>query len=113
LLKENKARQARFRAGNPQGSAEEFIFDDKENANAGKEEDLPAIRVKKDFFGRVIRTDMQPLSEISANSADGKKASSNNKPLGKAETKVWVTYHEGMNNAVRKPITLDELLRGM
>jgi chromosome transmission fidelity protein 18 len=107
------ARQARYRAGNPQGSAEEFIFDDKENANSAKDDELPAIPVKKDFFGRVIRTDVQPLSETNANSAHRKKTGSSNKPLGKAETKVWVTYHEGMNNAVRKPITLDELLRGL
>ncbi|SPQ25295.1 9e4c9082-8e05-495f-a77d-4c19522216cf [Thermothielavioides terrestris] len=26
--------------------------------------------------------------------------------------KVWVTYHEGINNAVRKPISLEEFMRG-
>ncbi|KAI1814336.1 hypothetical protein GGS20DRAFT_417320 [Poronia punctata] len=110
LMKENLARQARFKAGNPHNSSTEFVFQDKENVTAEKDDALPAIPVKKDFFGRVILTEMRPLSETDANSADRKLAGI--KPLGKAETKVWVTYHEGMNNAVRKPLTLDELLKG-
>ena len=28
------------------------------------------------------------------------------------ERKVWVSFHEGFSNAVRKPITLEELMRG-
>ncbi|RWA14279.1 hypothetical protein EKO27_g781 [Xylaria grammica] len=110
LLRENAARQARYKAGNPHVS-EDYIFDDKENTSREKESALPAIPVKKDFFGRVIQATVRPLSESDGNGADKKKAG--NRPLGKAETKVWVTYHEGMNNAVRKPITLDELLRGL
>ncbi|KAI8949684.1 hypothetical protein F4801DRAFT_580223 [Xylaria longipes] len=105
LLRENAARQTRYKAGNPHGS--DYIFDDKENANVAKKQGLPAIPVKKDFFGRVIRSDVRPLSESDGNGVDKRKAE------GKTETKVWVTYHEGMNNAVRKPITLDELLRGL
>ncbi|KAI0193254.1 hypothetical protein EV127DRAFT_12786 [Xylaria flabelliformis] len=110
LLRENAARQARYKAGNPHGS-DDYVFDDKENANVAKGQALPAIQVKKDFFGRVIKLEARPLSESDGNSADKRKTGS--KPLGKEETKVWVTYHEGMNNAVRKPITLDELLRGL
>lgn len=108
-LRENAARQARYKAGNPHAS-EDYIFDDKENTNV-TENALPGILVKKDFFGRVIQSVVQPLSESDGNSMDKKIAGI--KPLGKAETKVWVTFHEGMNNAVRKPITLDELLRGL
>ncbi|KAI1368062.1 ATPase [Xylaria arbuscula] len=111
LLRDNAARQARYRAANPNAS-EDYVFDDKENVNKVKENALPAIPVKKDFFGRIIQTVVRPLSESDGNNADKRKPSSNN-VLGKAETKVWVTYHEGMNNAVRKPITLDELLRGL
>ncbi|KAJ8128500.1 hypothetical protein O1611_g5136 [Lasiodiplodia mahajangana] len=108
-LRENAARQARYKAGNPHAS-EDYVFDDKENANVA-DSSLPAIPVKKDFFGRVIQSTVRPPSESDGNSMDKKKAGT--KPLGKAETKIWVTYHEGMNNAVRKPITLDELLRGL
>ncbi|KAJ8121563.1 hypothetical protein ONZ43_g2015 [Nemania bipapillata] len=108
-LRENAARQARYKAGNPHAS-DDYIFDDKENTNA-TETALPTIPVKKDFFGRVIQAAVRPLSESDGNSMDRKTTGTN--LLGKAETKVWVTYHEGMNNAVRKPITLDELLRGL
>ncbi|KAI0817563.1 hypothetical protein GGR55DRAFT_25897 [Xylaria sp. FL0064] len=104
------ARQARYKADNP-NATEDYIFDDKENVSVAKENALPAIPLKKDFFGRVIQPAVRPLSESDGNSVDRRKSDSNS--LGKAETKVWVTYHEGMNNAVRKPITLDELLRGL
>ncbi|KAI1202136.1 hypothetical protein F5X97DRAFT_288089 [Nemania serpens] len=109
LLRENTARQARFRAGNPQAS-EDYIFDNKENSKVVNNA-VPAIAVKRDFFGRVIQAAPRPLSESDGNSAD--KRTAGGKSLGRAEAKIWVTYHEGMNNAVRKPITLDELLRGL
>ncbi|KAI1503022.1 hypothetical protein F5X99DRAFT_131013 [Biscogniauxia marginata] len=110
LLRDTSARQARFRAGNP-NATEEIIFNDKENLKAAAEKSaLPAIPVKKDFFGRAIKPAAQPLQETDGN---GEKRKPGDEPLGKAETKVWVTYHEGMNNAVRKPITLGELLRGL
>lgn len=108
-LRENAARQARYKAGNPQAS-EDYVFDDKENAKVVKNA-VPAIPVKRDFFGRVIQTAPRPLSESDGNSADKRRAG--RESLDKAEAKIWVTYHEGMNNAVRKPITLDELLRGL
>ncbi|KAI5926667.1 hypothetical protein F4810DRAFT_653035 [Camillea tinctor] len=113
-LREASARQARFRASNP-SATEEAIFHDKENLKAQKaaadKDTLPAIPVKKDFFGRVIvKPDVRPLQETDGN---GEKRKQGDEPLGKGETKVWVTYHEGLNNAVRKPITLGELLRGL
>ncbi|KAI0514746.1 hypothetical protein F5B22DRAFT_214027 [Xylaria bambusicola] len=109
ILRDNAARQARYKAANP-NAVDNYIFDDKENVS--KENALPTIPVKKDFFGRIIQAAVRPLSESDGNNADKRKAS-NKSVLGKAETKVWVTYHEGMNNAVRKPIMLDELLRGL
>ncbi|PHH62234.1 hypothetical protein CDD81_7294 [Ophiocordyceps australis] len=49
--------------------------------------------VKKDFFGRVVETSL----------------------VGEArqwqQPRVWFTFHEGLNNAVRKPMTLDEVMR--
>lgn len=59
--------------------------------------------MKKDFFGRIIEA--QPLAaaaELDARSGKG---------VVKEENKVWVTYHEGLNNAVRKPISLKDFLR--
>ncbi|KAI1176973.1 hypothetical protein F4777DRAFT_544124 [Nemania sp. FL0916] len=111
LLRENAARQARYKAGNPTAS-DDYVFDDKENIKAPEKGTVPAVAVKKDFFGRIIQSAARPLSESDGNSLNGRKAGTS-KPLGRAESKIWVTYHEGMNNAVRKPITLDELLRGL
>lgn len=58
--------------------------------------------IKKDFFGRVIEA--IPLFDIDGNGE---------KMARKEERKVWVTFHEGMNNAVRKPISMGEFLRGL
>lgn len=61
--------------------------------------------VKRDFFGRVIE---EPVKE-------GKGTEEHNlaDETSKAGRKVWVTYHEGFSNAVRKPISMSELLAGL
>lgn len=58
--------------------------------------------VKKDFFGRIIQA--QPLAAVTGSAMEKKAAS---------QEKVWVTFHEGLNNAVRKPMTLREFLSGL
>lgn len=106
ILRENEARQARYKAGNPHG--EDFSFESKDSTKP-KGPALPIIPVKKDFFGRVIKSDPKPLQETDG---DISKKPKDDK-LGQGEQKVWVTFHEGMNNAVRKPISLHELLQGL
>jgi chromosome transmission fidelity protein 18 len=27
--------------------------------------------------------------------------------------RIWVSFHEGFSNAVRKPVTLDDIMRGL
>ncbi len=75
--------------------------------------DKPAA-VKKDFFGRVIPT--RPLATamtgVDGNVAAGAGKGRRREEEGGKGAKVWVTYHEGLNNAVRKPISLEEFLRG-
>ena len=103
--RESQARQARFRAGGggPVSSAPP-PSDDKENLRKGIIEDAKtATMVKRDFFGRVIEA--RPLAELDGNSAERRAK--------REERKVWVTYHEGLNNAVRKPMSLQEFLRGL
>lgn len=112
--RETAARQARFKAGMGGAAAaqldqhELLPHDDKENAPAGHKAlpIMPTI-VKKDFFGRVVLE--KPLHEIDGNGGGQK----NGQPADKGENKVWVTYHEGLNNAVRKPITLEDFLKGL
>lgn len=108
-LRESSARQLRFRTGNPLDTRE-AIFDNKEKPGKSKGVELPVIPVKKDFFGRVVvKPEAQPLQEGDGNT-NGKRAKAD-EPIG--ENKVWVTFHEGLNNAVRKPISLDDLFRGL
>lgn len=101
--RQDRARQARFRAGgdDPDELPTQSLvpLTGKENAGVASG---PAV--KRDFFGRVVQAKPQPLAELDTN-VPGKRA--------KEERKVWVTYHEGLNNAVRKPLSLDEFLKGL
>lgn len=118
-MRENAARQARFQSGSAAGAHEDYVFDDKENypgmkkvGSGAKEFNATgtgregADGVKRDFFGRVIALPPKPLGETDGN-AHGETAKR------KEDVNVWVTYHEGLNNAVRKPVSLQELLRGL
>lgn len=107
-LRESAARQARFKAGNPMGLEEIPVHEDKENILKTQAKILEAS-VKRDFFGRIIPT--RPLGEVDPN-GNGKR-NKQHESEGKDENKVWVTFHEGLNNAVRKPITLQEFMKGL
>jgi chromosome transmission fidelity protein 18 len=87
--------------------------DNKENREHKRDFDFDAIStVKKDFFGRVLNDSVvQPLRERDGNAGKRKKKSCETK--GKDDNKVWVSFHEGFSNAVRKPLTVEELLRGL
>lgn len=62
--------------------------------------------VSRDFFGRVIKA--RPLAD--GEEPPEKKA---NIPKRGDEGRIWVSFNEGFSNAVRKPITLDDLMRGL
>ena len=57
-------------------------------------------RVKKDFFGRVIVEKQD----------DGKRRRTDSSNALKIQPNVWVRFHEGYSNAVRKPVIFAELL---
>ncbi len=85
---------------------------DKENAphtaTAEPKKRASAIAGKRDFFGRIIneaRPGPGGRETESATAAPGKAVKKEN-----AEERVWVSFHEGFSNAVRKPITLREFL---
>ncbi|KAK3994885.1 putative chromosome transmission fidelity protein 18 [Cladorrhinum sp. PSN332] len=103
--KENAARQARLGAPLPHDFNKE---NEPAPSKLSKLEELKALEaktaVKKDFFGRVIVERPAPLGDA------GKKRKK--KEAAQERDKVWVTYHEGINNAVRKPISLEEFMRG-
>lgn len=107
-MRENAARQARYKAGNLGDKDEaEFRLENKENKKHHAQDRV--LGAKKDFFGRVVREEVV-LQEVDGNAdADGRAK----KVVGKEDNKVWVSFHEGFSNAVRKPITVEELLRGL
>ncbi|EFQ30692.1 ATPase [Colletotrichum graminicola] len=104
-LREAAARQARFKAGGPVEFEEIPVHNNNEDIVKEQARVLEAS-VKRDFFGRIIPA--RPLGAVNGNAKRRKEQSHE-----KSDNKVWVTYHEGMNNAVRKPITLEEFLKGL
>ena len=79
---------------------------DKENENPveiAEEATSKDSRARRDFFGRVI-SDYRPKS-----SGKGSGVQTAKKEV-QDEGRVWVSFHEGFSNAVRKPITLRELM---
>lgn len=127
--RDNAARQARFQAGTALGTPFTNIDDDKENQGSKRSTlkrksaaaDLEELQagVKRDFFGRIIAevpSTTNALQEVDGNAREGrssaKNSTANNDEDDKAQ-RVWVTFHEGLNNAVRKPISVDDFLRGL
>lgn len=112
IVRENALRQARYRAGNPNEDVG-FSFSENRAENEKKDCHLQerVLEAKKDFFGRVVKENAMPLQEIDGNAEADRRTKKGQ--VSKSDTKVWVSYHEGFSNAVRKPITIDELLRGL
>lgn len=111
IVRENATRQARYRAGNP-GDDEDFSFSGKKE-QPGHNITERVLGAKKDFFGRVVSEEILPLQEIDGNSSLEGKGRGKKMDDVKGDNKVWVSFHEGYSNAVRKPITIEELLRGL
>lgn len=105
--REALARQARFQAGNTSGRLESLTkaADARHKKVVEEESAKDASSVKRDFFGRIIVA--RPVVET-GNESTEQRARKTEK-----ERKVWVTYHEGLNNAVRKPMSLQEFMRGL
>jgi chromosome transmission fidelity protein 18 len=101
-LRETVARQARFRAGRVVGESDQHQPQSLTQLSKG---DMAIVEdglaVKKDFFGRIIQA--QPLAEVTGGARE----------MAATQEKVWVTFHEGLNNAVRKPMMLREFLNGL
>ncbi|KAJ9620354.1 Chromosome transmission fidelity protein 18 [Knufia peltigerae] len=112
LLQNSVARQARAGAS--------YLDDDgvdKENMptveKVGETMNTKTTGAKRDFFGRVI------LESVNANETRPKSSGKGVSGLGDKtltttteEGRIWVSFHEGFSNAVRKPITLKEFLDG-
>lgn len=80
------------------------IGSNKENEDPATLPKHKGAEVKRDFFGRIIQNDQLPSA-----GQDNKRASNEKAKEG---DRVWVSFNEGFSNAVRKPITLKELMEG-
>ena len=106
LLRLSNARQARSAKPDPDDG--DGHTEDKENTDrSGKHKGVaPSMNgVKRDFFGRII-DNARPVSSGGKSGAEDSVASKDDKP------RVWISFNEGYSNAVRKPLTLRELLDG-
>ncbi|CAK7264429.1 Chromosome transmission fidelity protein 18 [Sporothrix epigloea] len=127
--RDDAARQARFEAGVATASATLPGDADKENRAGNRDNKAGPLKrtstaadldhgeqvaVKRDFFGRLLApSEAASRQDMHGHAHDG-RGRSRGLDNGKAEAqRVWVTFHEGLNNAVRKSISVDEFLRGM
>ena len=115
LARQNtNARQARYRAGGgdpDEVNAEPGNDNNKDDIAPGLSEANNKAKpaAKRDFFGRIIINEPTRRPE----SRDGSRTRGQQGEDGKEQDKkVWVSFHEGFSNAVRKPIALEELMRG-
>lgn len=118
--RDSEARQARLKAGGggdphqpPPSRNSTFTSNPLALHNPRPEENnnnKNTVAVKRDFFGRVI-AERPLLATGTADDSKKKRGNGGNGGAGEAVGMVWVTYHEGMNNAVRKPVSLEEFLR--
>ncbi|KAI9842848.1 MAG: hypothetical protein M1837_006869 [Sclerophora amabilis] len=123
LRREAEARQARFNFGgtveNTPSDATTTTLKGQKNLPLHPNDDITThstkTSTKRDFFGCIIVNDSRPSHSSSADSDGASKRQKRNADGGDLDesNKVWVSYHEGFSNAVRKPITMAELLGGL
>lgn len=101
-------------AGNLDGQPSKLEDINKENKTISQDfNKRKNTGTKRDFFGRIIN-ESRPIA-LDGNKA-GEKAAKEESLISVSDREVnnvWVTFHEGFSNAVRKPITLEELMRGI
>ena len=106
LLRLSNARQARSAKLDPDNGEGHTVEEESKYPSGKHRRAAPCINgVKRDFFGRIIHN-ARPVS------AGGKSNAEDTKPPKDDKPRVWVSFNEGYSNAVRKPLTLKELLDG-
>lgn len=105
LLQNSLARHARSGGSEYRVGAD---GEDKENespVNKAKQAISKDPGTKRDFFGNIINDSRpNPASKSTTMHLETKEMAD--------AGRIWVSFHEGFSNAVRKPITLKELLDG-
>lgn len=111
------ARLARFGYGLPSDTPGDQGQSAAQGAQAG-EKLVEAVKRKqaRDFFGRpIIRTEPEAGSVEAVARENRRKKARVGVPEDEegAEGRVWVTYHEGFSNAVKKPISIGAMMLGL
>ncbi|KAL8703052.1 MAG: hypothetical protein Q9201_003777 [Fulgogasparrea decipioides] len=70
-----------------------------------------ATAPKRDFFGRIVKDQADDPGNVEGSRRN--ESSSGQASREKSGGNIFVSFHEGYSNAVRKPISLDELMRGL
>lgn len=68
-----------------------------------------SLKPSRDFFGRIIT--IQQQDGVIRKKDGGTETKMGIKGGGCCNNKTWVSFNEGFSNAVRKPITIEELMR--
>lgn len=112
LKRQAESRQARY--GFPASANKTGDIGDDANGKENSDAIAKASRLnapRRDFFGRIIVNNEKPAGQDSK--PDLGKRNQNVDGQNRQEKKAWVSYHEGFSNAVRKRITVHELLFGL
>lgn len=79
---------------------------------------ITSLKPSRDFFGRIITSQQQHQQDgVVKTNQEGEtkmetKGGGMNKKGKGGNNQVWVSFNEGFSNAVRKPITIEELMKG-
>lgn len=77
---------------------------------------ITSLKPSRDFFGRIITSQQQQGGVIKTNQEGETKMETEGGGMNKkgkgGNNQVWVSFNEGFSNAVRKPITIEELMKG-
>lgn len=142
LLEAQRARLARSGIGNGSATTLDLSSSQAGSEHEGgiqhedvQEDNQPAKKVKRDFFGRVIAdidtnpaqtatrlahginttthtTAKHPAGMNTSSSSSSYRVTAAIDRTAKLQGRIWVSFNEGFSNAVRKPITLRELMDG-
>lgn len=101
------ARMARFRVGINANGDPDTLPNAREH-KGGVDDPAKRVRVARDFFGRPMSSSnpdagMKENGQARATAADQRKG----------HARYWITHHEGFSNAVRKPVSLADLMRDL
>lgn len=76
----------------------------------------PTLKPRRDFFGRIITIQQDKQDDGVLRNSNGGDTEIKGGMITRGKSgvinQVWVSFNEGFSNAVRKPITIEELMRG-